>query len=122
MIHFSCPHCQTDLLRSDVEIGQEINCPVCNKPVRVPIKGDTHARASELPWFYGFLEFIAVLIVVFSIIWMIVIIYVAARAKQWFVGVFEGGRVLLAGVTIAALIKLLLDMGRSLRRIRNKSD
>lgn len=33
---FNCPHCQQSLEASDELLGQECNCPLCNRPIRLP--------------------------------------------------------------------------------------
>jgi|SRR5262245_10978629 len=121
MIAFSCPHCTTDLLRSDREAGQEIECPVCKKPVQVPVLTSSALQSLRLPWYYLFLEFFAVALVIISAVAALVIIYRSLKAKQFFWGLLQGGLTVFGALASAALIKLFLDMGRSLRDMRHRS-
>ncbi len=36
MLHFECPHCQTSLTAPPEDAGNQIDCPICGKPLAVP--------------------------------------------------------------------------------------
>ena len=132
MISFTCPGCGNHATPPDHFVGQRVRCKLCGESAVIPeatasVKLEIPAIAPEdcEPWYYLFLERYGLLVAVGGglqfggvLLWALELSSreSSAAALSYAYPILYSLGLLLASLLVCALILLVIDCARSLRR------
>jgi hypothetical protein len=115
-IEVQCHSCDEFFEVSRKAASRSIRCPHCNKLLTVPKEGRQHVEEPQPtePWYYKFLQTYAQVAMVLSILVGIVVTLNALSSvnqpgSAW--GLLFGPLLAIAGISHAAFLHLLVDIG-----------
>jgi hypothetical protein len=135
MLKFECQTCNVCYDVEDSLTGKVLRCRGCAELVRVlapkarvrpaPPPAPVQPSGDDQAWYYGFLETYAIVLVFAGILAGFLVLVLATGyglteggALVALVGLVGGVLIALSGVLAYAVLLLLVDIGRSLRKMR----